>query len=392
MSHISQGGKGPLWTHSKSRSVAMQTFAVLVLLLIVFLVTQNMRSNLSRMNQDLGFAFLSRSAGFDIVQTLVPYSSGSSYARALLVGFLNTLLISALCITAAAILGFLIGVMRLSRNKLASGVATLYIEFFRNIPVLLQIFVWYSLVILQILPAPKNALTVFDIAYISNRGMMMPSPVFGDGAVYGLVGLFCAVAGVLALVRWANHRQNATGETFPKFWASLGLVVLLPLLSLALAGFPVAFDVPVRTAFNFSGGLVVVPELMALFLALSIYFATYIAEAVRAGIQAVSHGQTEAAHALGLSRGQTLRKVVVPQGMRVIVPPLISIFLGITKTSSLAVAIGYPDLIGVGGTVLNQTGKAIEIVSIWMVVYLCISLSMSVLMNWFNNRMKLVER
>ncbi len=392
MSLLKQGGKESLWTNSKARSAIMQALAVVVLLFLFFEVTQNMRSNLSRMNQDFGFAFLSKSAGFDIVQALVPYSTGSSYSRALFVGFLNTLLISALCIVAATFLGFLVGVMRLSKNRLAAGVATLYIEFFRNVPVLLQIFVWYSLVILQILPAPKNALAVFDIAYLSNRGMIMPLPIFGEGAIYGLVGLVSAIVGGLALVFWANYRQNSTGKPFPKFWGSLGLVIVFPFCGLALAGFPITFDVPVRTAFSFSGGLVVVPELMALFLALSIYYATYIAEAVRAGIQAVNHGQTEAAHALGLTRGQTLRKVVIPQAMRVVVPPLISIYLGITKASSLAVAIGYPDLIAIGGTVLNQTGKAIELVSIWMVIYLCISLIMSSLMNWFNNRMKLVER
>ncbi|WP_426124153.1 amino acid ABC transporter permease [Pararhizobium sp. PWRC1-1] len=392
MSRLKQGGDASLWTNAKARSVFMQACAVIVLMYLLFEMFQNTGSNLARMNQDLGFAFLSKSAGFDIVQALVPYSSGSSYTRALLVGFLNTLLISALCIVAATILGFFIGVMRLSKNRLASGVATLYIEFFRNIPVLLQIFVWYSLVILQILPAPRDALSVFDLAFLSNRGMVMPMPIFGESAIYGLLAFVIAIVGIFALISWANHRQNSTGKPFAKFWGSLALIVLLPICGLAVAGFPVTFDVPVRTAFNFSGGLLIVPELMALFLALSIYYATYIAEAVRAGIQAVSHGQSEAAHALGLTLGQTLRKVVIPQAMRVIVPPLISIYLGITKASSLAVAIGYPDLIAVGGTVLNQTGRAIEIVSIWMIIYLCISLIMSSLMNWFNNRMKLVER
>lgn len=392
MSQLEKSDRGSIWTNAKARSAFTQIAAVLLFLLLFYEVVTNTISNLARMNQDLGYSFLSKTAGFDIVQSLVTFSSASTYLRALLVGFLNTLLISALCIVTATVIGFGIGVMRLSKNRLASGVATLYIELFRNIPVLLQIFVWYSLVILQILPTPKEALSVLDIAYLSNRGAMLPKPVFGDGAISGLVGLVIAIAAVTQLVFWARRRQNATGKTFPVAWASAGLLALLPLSGLALASFPVTFDVPTRTAFNFSGGLLVAPEMMALFLALSIYFATYIAEAVRAGVQAVSHGQTEAASSLGLSRGKTLRKVVIPQAMRVIVPPLISIYLGITKTSSLGVAIGYPDLIAVGGTVLNQTGKAIEIVSVWMVIYLSISLSMSALMNWFNSRMKLVER
>lgn len=387
-----RGKRTSFWTNQTARSIIVQVAAVAALLFLLFGIVHNTASNLSRMNQDLGFGFLSRSAGFDIVQALVPYTSTSTYGRALLVGLLNTIVISLLSIAAATVIGFVIGVMRLSKNRLAARLATVYIEFFRNVPVLLQIFVWYSLVILQILPAPRQALTAFDMFFLSNRGLVIPWPVFEEGASYGLVGMFVACAACFGLRRWGISRRNRTGQSFPILWASVALVFLLPAIGLAVAGFPISFDVPVKTAFNFSGGLFVTPELMALFLALSIYYATYIAEAVRAGIQAVSHGQTEAAHALGLNRTQTLTKVVIPQALRVIIPPLISIYLGVTKASSLAVAIGYPDLVAVGGTVLNQTGKAIEIVSLWMLIYLSLSLLTSLLMNWFNSRMKLMER
>jgi len=238
----------------------------------------------------------------------------------------------------------------------------------------------------------KEALNPLGVFYLSKKGFMMPKPMFGEGAWVGLAGFVVAIIAAFIINRWAKARQMATGQPFPVLWTSLALIIGLPLLGLAVTGFPLTWEVPKKTVFNFSGGLVIIPEMMALYLAISIYTATYIAEAVRAGVQAVSHGQTEAAHALGLRSGMTLRLVVVPQALRVIIPPLASIYLSLTKNSSLAVGIGYPDLVAVGGTVLNQTGKAIEIVSVWMAVYLSLSLLTSALMNWFNSRMKLVER
>lgn len=386
------GEKVPIWNDPKARAFLIQLAVVAALLILGWGIVQNTISNLSRMNQGFGFSFLGRSSGFDIVQTLVSYSSSASYGRALFVGFLNTALIAILCIVASTILGFVVGIMRLSKNRLAARVATVYIEFFRNVPLLLQIFVWYSLVVLQVLPAPRNAYGVADLFYLSNRGLMLPRPIFGEGASYGLIGLILAAVAILVLRRWALGRQDETGRPFPVFWTSMAALVVLPLIGLLVAGFPVTFEFPTKTAFNFSGGLVVMPELIALFLALSIYQATYIAEAVRAGIKAVKQGQTEAAEALGLSRHHTLSRVVVPQAMRVIIPPLATIYMGVIKNSSLAVAIGYPDLVAVGGTVLNQTGKAVEVVSIWMLVYLSMSLVTSAFMNWFNARVKLVER
>ncbi|KSV84176.1 amino acid ABC transporter permease [Sinorhizobium sp. GL28] len=389
---LQKGAKISNLNDPKVRAVFSQVAVVAILLFLVVAIIQNASSNLSRMNQDFGFAFLSKSAGFDIFQVLFPYSSASSYGTALIVGLFNTILISVLSIVAATVLGLLIGIMRLSRNWLASRFAVAYIEFFRNVPLLLQIFVWYTAVIIQMLPAPREAWSLFGLSYLSNRGLVVPHPSFGSGSWMGIAGIVAAITAIWSLRRWVAIRQARTGEPFPVAIVSVVVLILLPMVGFAIAGFPVNWDVPAKTTFSFSGGMVISPELMALFLALSIYMATYIAEAVRAGIQAVSHGQIEAAQALGLRGGATLRLIVLPQALRVIIPPLASIYLGTTKSSSLAVAIGYPDLVAVGGTVLNQTGKAIEIVVIWMAVYLALSLFTSLLMNWFNARMKLVER
>ncbi len=383
--------KVSVWNDPKTRSIFFQALLVLVLLFLGYEIVSNTIANLQRLNKDFGFDFLKRTAGFDIIQTLVPYTSASNFGTALYVGFLNTVLISVLSIIAATIIGFVVGLMRLSKNWLASRIATLYIEVFRNVPLLLWIFVFYS-AIRQPLPDVRNALSLFSSFFLSKKGLMMPKPLFGDGAWIALAGLVVAIVLAIVIARWSKARQAATGQPFPVFLTSLALILGLPLLGFAVAGFPLTWEFPALTGFNFTGGLAVLPEFIALFLALSIYTATYIAEAVRAGVLSVSHGQTEAAHALGIGNGSTLRLVVVPQAMRVVIPPLASTYLSLTKNSSLAVAIGYPDLVATGGTVLNQTGKAIEIVSLWMVVYLSLSLLTSLLMNWFNNRMKLVER
>ena len=384
--------KVSVWNDPKRRALFFQ-YALAVLLALAFVeIARNTASNLAKLNQDLGFSFLTRSAGFDIAQTLIPYSSVSNYGRALLVGFLNTVLISVLAILAATVLGFFIGVMRLSKNWIVSRVAATYIEFFRNIPLLLQIFVWYSLFIVQLLPAPKQALTFSGYFFLSNRGLVVPEPSLASGEYGFLASLLLGVAMSTLLVVWARRRQIATGKAFPKVLGSLLIVTGCLAAAIALGSSPVSLTFPSKTAFSFSGGLTVIPELIALFLALSVYMATYIAEAVRAGIQSVGRGQSEAAFALGLKPLRTMRLVIVPQAMRVIVPPLATTYLGLIKNSSLAVAIGYPDLVATGGTVLNQTGKAIEIVSIWMVVYLSLSLLTSFLMNWYNATNKLVER
>jgi general L-amino acid transport system permease protein len=379
------------WNDPTVRAIFVQLVLVLVLVVVGYEIVHNTLSNLKSRNIASGFEFLSKTAGFDIIQSLIDYSSSSTYGRAILVGFYNTLLVSVLSIVATTVIGFIMGVMRLSKNWLIARIGTLYIEIFRNIPLLLWIFIFYSAV-LQPLPGPRQALTLFDSFFLSNRGFMMPKPVFGEGAWLGLTGLIAAIVITYFVRRWSNERQMATGETFPVLWTSIALIVGLPLLGFAFAGFPLSWEFPELKGFNFAGGIAVIPELMAMFLALSIYTGTYVAESVRAGIMAISHGQTEAAHALGLRPGRALRLVVIPQAMRVIIPPLASTYLSLTKNSTLAVAIGYPDLVATSGTVLNQTGQAVEIVGIWMVVYLTLSLLTSGFMNWFNARMKLVER
>lgn len=390
-SDIYQPPKVSFWNDPKIRSALVQVIMVLVVGFFVYEIVENTITNLTKRNISTGFGFLNKSAGFDLIQTLISFSSESNYGRALVAGFLNTLLVSILGILFATTLGFIIGIMRLSKNWLVSSIATLYIESIRNVPLLLQMFVWYG-VVLKSLPGPREAHSFGEMFFLSNRGLSMPNPVWGEGAWLGIAGLAAGIAGAIVLRSWARKRQAATGQPFPYMLTGIAMILALPLLGLLAAGWPVTFTYPVLGGFNFSGGKVIIPEFMALLVALSIYTASFIAEIVRAGIQAVSHGQSEAAHALGMRSGITTRLVVIPQAMRVIIPPLASQYLNLTKNSSLAVAIGYPDLVATGGTVLNQTGQAIEIVMIWMVVYLSLSLLTSGFMNWFNSRMKLVER
>ncbi len=390
-SDVYEAPKVSFWNDPKIRSTMVQVIMVLVVGFFVYEIVDNTITNLTKRNISTGFGFLNKSAGFDLIQSLVVFTSESSYGQALIAGFLNTLLVSCIGILLASILGFIIGIMRLSRNWLVSSIATLYIETIRNVPLLLQMFVWYG-VVLKSLPGPRQAINISDTFFLSNRGLNMPDTILGDSAWLGLAGLAAGIIGAIVLRNWARKRQAATGQPFPYVLTGIAMILVLPVLGLLMAGWPITFDYPVLGGFNFSGGTVIIPEFMALLVALSIYTASFIAEIVRAGIQAVSHGQSEAAHALGMRSGITTRLVVIPQAMRVIIPPLASQYLNLTKNSSLAVAIGYPDLVATGGTVLNQTGQAVEIVMIWMVVYLSLSLLTSSFMNWFNSRMKLVER
>ncbi len=383
--------KVSFWNDPKIRSIAVQVFMLLAVGFFAYEIVHNTIANRTKSNITTGFEFLNKSAGFDLIQSLVEFSSESSYRQALIAGFLNTLLVAGFGILFATLLGFFAGIMRLSKNWLVARLATLYIEGVRNVPLLLQMFVWYG-VVLNSLPGPKQAIDIGDMFFLSKRGLNMPNTIYGEGAWLGLAGLALGIAGAIVARRWARRRQAATGQPFPYILTGIAMILLLPVAGLLLAGWPITFDYPVLGGFNFSGGTTIIPEFIALLLALSIYTATFIAEIVRAGIQAVSHGQTEAARALGLRSGITTRLVVIPQAMRVIIPPLASQYLNLTKNSSLAVAIGYPDLVATGGTVLNQTGQAVEIVMIWMIVYLSLSLLTSGFMNWFNARMRLVER
>jgi general L-amino acid transport system permease protein len=380
-----------VWNDPRVRSLFFQAVLLLLAGVLVYDVAVNTARNLANRNIASGWDFLTRNSGFDVVFSLIPYSSESNYGRALLVGFLNTLLVSGFGIILATVLGFIVGVMRLSRNWLAARAAAIYVEFLRNTPLLLQIFIWYALV-LKPLPDARNAIKFSDIGALSNKGLTLPQPIFGPGAWMALLGLALAVIASLVIHRLAKKRQAETGERFASGLTALALILLLPVLFFALAGWPVTFDYPVMGSFSFRGGVTLVPEFMALLLALSVYTAAFIAEAVRAGIQAISRGQSEAAHALGLRPNLTMRLVVLPQALRVIIPPLTSQYLNLTKNSSLAVAIGYPDLVAMGGTTLNQTGQAVEIVFVWMTVYLTLSLITSGFMNWFNRRVRLVER
>jgi general L-amino acid transport system permease protein len=375
----------------KVRSLVFQVVLLALLVLGVWWIVDNTIENLRRSNISTGFAFLRGRAGFDISDRLVDYSSDSSYGRALLIGFLNTLVIAITGIIAATIIGFLVGIGRLSRNWLIRKIATVYVELFRNIPPLLVILFWYQGV-LALLPAVRDSYSLPFGSYLNSRGFYFPRFVWGEGTWLILAGFVLGIVFSWFVAYRARQRQMATGQQFPVFLTSLALIIGMPLLGLVLGGFPVTLDFPQKGTFNLTGGTNVKPEFLSLFLALSFYTAAFIAEIVRAGIVGVSRGQTEAYSALGLSSGQGLRLVIIPQAMRIIIPPLTSQYLNLTKNSSLAVAIGYPDLYAIGGTILNQTGQAIEIVAIFMVIYLSLSLLTSLFMNWFNAKMALKER
>ncbi len=384
--------KPPVWNDPRYRALFFQAVVLGGVILLGMYLIRNTMANLERQGIASGFGFLQTTAGFSVSQSLIEYSEESSYGRAFLVGLLNTILVSAIGIVFATILGFIIGVARLSRNWLISKLAAVYIEVLRNVPLLLQIFFWYFAV-LRTVPSPRNSYSLFDAFFLNIRGLYSPAPVLESGFWLIPVALAVAIAGIVVLVRWAHARQERTGEQFPVFFTSLGILIGLPLLAAIVMGFPLSWDFPELKGFNFVGGMVVIPELVALAVALATYTASFIAEIVRAGIMAVSHGQTEAAYSVGLRPGPTLRLVVIPQALRVIIPPLTSQYLNLTKNSSLAAAIAYPDIVLVfAGTVLMQTGQAVEIIAITMGVYLTLSLLISAFMNWYNKKMALVER
>lgn len=349
--------------------------------------------NLAAQGKNMGFDFLWRPAGFDIGFKLIPFDRASYYWDVFLVGLTNTLLVSLISIAIATVLGFFLGIARLSKNWIVAKIALVYVEVTRNIPLLLWLFVWYFAV-LKVMPPVKQSLSALGgTVFINQRGVFIPKLVT-DGA-FGIVYLAIAIAIIAAigLRFWAKRRLDRTGQRFPVFFTALAVIVILPLLAYFMSGTQPYWELPELKGFNFKGGIDLPPELTAMILGLSLYTATFIGEIVRSGIQAVSHGQTEAAYALGLKDGDRLRLVVLPQALRVIIPPLSSEYLSLTKNSSLGAAIGYPELVNVfAGTALNQTGKAIEIIVMTMLVYLIFSLLTSAFMNWFNARVALVER
>jgi general L-amino acid transport system permease protein len=387
-----QAAKPSLLYRPEFRQAIYQIVLMVGLIFFAWEIISNVADNLRRQNIASGFGFWDRTAGFDISQTLIPYSNVSTYGQAFWVGLLNTLLVAALGITFATILGFVIGIARLSTNWLVAKLATAYVEVIRNVPLLLQLLFWYFAV-LKHLPPPRQSLAVPGGGFLNVRGLYLPYPVAQPGFGAVLISLAIGIVGSFAVYLWARRRQRATGQRFPVLWTTLALIIGLPLVVYLLSGMPLGFEYPELKGFNFQGGIVVQPEFMALLLGLSIYTASFIAEIVRAGILGVSKGQKEAARAIGLTNGQMLRLVVIPQAMRIIIPPLTSQYLNLTKNSSLAVAIGYPDFVSVfTGTVLNQTGQAVEVILLTMCVFLTLSLLTSAFMNWFNARMALVER
>lgn len=373
-------------------AIVYQAALAAVVLFVIAGMAWNASSALERQHIASGFGFLNTTAGFDIVQSLVRFDETSTYARVLLVGVLNTLLVAVVGIVFATGLGLIIGIGQLSSNWLVAKLCRAYVETLRNIPLLLQLFFWYFAV-LRALPGPRDSWSLLDVLFLNNRGLNLPHPSAEAGFGYVALAFLAGVLGSIA-VWWRQGRvREQAGDAAPAGMIVLALLVLPPLVVSAILNFPLRLTLPVLSGFNFEGGLVVLPEFMALVVALSMYTASYIGEIVRGGIQGVAKGQLEASQALGLKRGQTLRLVLIPQALRQIIPPLTSQYLNLTKNSSLAVAIAYPDLVSVfAGTTLNQTGQAIEIIAITMGVYLTLSLVTSALMNLYNARIALTER
>jgi general L-amino acid transport system permease protein len=382
-----------LWRDPRVRAIAYQILTLLGVVAFAAYIINNTMDNLARQGIASGFGFLDKPAGFGIPQSLIAYTELSPNWRVFWVGLLNTILVAGIGIALATVLGFLIGLARLSSNWLVARLATVYIETIRNVPLLLQILFWYFAV-LQTLPHPRESMAFMgDLFFLNNRGFYTPKPIFEAGFGWVVLAFLMALALVIGLAHWARRRREATGQPFHTLYVGAGLLVGLPILAFVVTGMPIAFEHPEMGRFKLQGGLQLMPELVALALALSIYTAAFIAETVRAGVLSVSHGQIEAAHALGLRHGPTLRLVVMPQALRVIIPPLTSQYLNLTKNSSLAVAIGYPDFVNVfTGIVLNQTGQAVEVIAMTMAVYLTLSLLTSAFMNWYNRRIALVER
>lgn len=372
------------------RSIFFQVLLVVAVVGSVWWLTNNTITNLHQRGIASGFAFLGQRAGFDMT-TFLNTNSESTYGFMLLAGLLDTILVALLAIVIATVLGLIVGIARLSTNWLIRTIATIYVEVLRNVPPLLAILFFY-LAVIATLPDVKNAIQLGPDFSLSNRGFFMPSPVFGPNFYLVLIAFVLSLIIAWAVRRWAYARRMATGQGFPSGWVGLGIVLAITGIVYFGTGDPLTFDVPVKTRFNINGGWDLAPEFTSLFLALGIYTASFIAEIVRSGIMAVSHGQTEAARALGLRSGYVMRFVVLPQALRVIIPPLASEYLNITKNTSLAVAIGFADLVAVGNNVLNPTGQSIEVVAIWMAFYLGLSIVISIAMNWFNARIALTER
>ena len=382
--------------NSKIRKILPQIATLLAVVLIFGFFTFNAQVNMDNRGIDFGYGFLSQESSFDVQFSLIEYDGSHSYARAYLVGLLNTLLVAFIGIIFATIIGVIVGIARLSPNYLIERSAAFYVEFFRNIPLLLQIFFWYFAA-LRALPLPQDAEAIFGVFFLTIKGLFVPRFVWENLDIF-FYSLIAAIISILVIRNYARKLQESEGKQLPVFSISVGLLTILPLLAFLIGGVSLSFEMPVleqiaTTSFKYTGGLGLPPELIALTLALALYTATFIAECVRAGIQGISKGQKEAAASIGLTPNQILKLVIMPQALRIIIPPTTNQYLNLTKNSSLAAAIAYPDLVLVfAGTALMQTGRAIEIVSITMLTYLSISLAISVLMNWYNKSIAIKEK
>jgi len=381
-----------IWNNKEARSVIFQILTIVGLFAFLAYIGTNAVANLERLGKTFSFDFLGVPASYDINQHLIEYTSQSTHARAAVVGLLNTLLVAVCGVITASILGFIFGVLRLSHNWLINRIVYVFIEFTRNVPVLLHILLIHGLVI-HSLPHPRQAISLWDEIFFTNRGFYIPKPDFQEAFMFTVIAFIAGVVGFIIFKRWARKQQEATGRIYPVFWVGLAAIVGLPVLAYIVTGAPIEWETPKLGRFNLRGGLVVIPEFLALWLALSLYTSAFIAEIVRAGILSVSHGQWEASMALGMKRSRTLNLIIIPQALRVIVPPLTSQYLNLTKNSSLAIAIGYMDIVAtLGGISLMQTGKEMETMMMVLAIYLVISLVISMFMNWYNQRIKLVER
>lgn len=380
------------YNNPRIRGFFYQIALVAGLLYFFGTIIGNTLSNMEATGIKTGFDFLGAAAGYDVLMSLISFESTDTYGRIFVVGFLNTLLVSAIGIFFATLLGFIFGVAHFSHNWLIRKIALVYVEIFRNVPLLLQVFFWYFAV-LSSLPGARQSLSLGEAVFLNVRGLYLPKLIGGDLSSLVWIALGAAVAGIFVLRRWAKKRQELTGQQFPVLKTSIAMVILFPLIVAALTGFPFTVEYPALKGFNYFGGITVIPELMSLAIALSVYTGAFIAEAVRAGVQSIPHGQTEAARSIGLRENKIMSLIIVPQAMRVIVPLLNSEYQSLVKNSTLAAAVGYPDLFNVFvGTALNQTGQAIETIFMTIIVYFVVNMVISFLMNRFNSAVALVSR
>ena len=381
-----------IWRNEKSREIIVQIIVLFFLGWFISWLVMNVNANFKALGKDISFEFLFIPAGYDINQYLIEYNNRDSHLRAGIVGLLNTGLVAFFGIILATVLGFSLGIIRLSKNWLASKIAYWYIEFSRNVPILLHILLWHGIII-NTLPHPKKAISLGDVTFLSNRGFYIPKPLTENGIE--LVYLFTVIGIIFSILfsKYCKRKQDLTGVQYPVFWINFTVILSLPLIAFFLSGMPISLEIPALKGFNFRGGMHMSPELAALTFALGIYTAAFIAEIVRAGILAIDKGQREAAESIGLKASKVMNLVILPQARRVIIPPLTSQYLNLTKNSSLAIAIGYMDLVAtLGGISLNQTGREMETMLIVMLIYLSVSLTISAFMNWYNNKVKLVGR